>query len=67
MNLGGEPVDDFFYPEPDGVPQITDVSYKTLTEHIIGHFRSALKVLLISACFGGGALDNAETFLCDTA
>ena len=67
MNLGGEPVNDSFDPESDGVPQITDVSYKTLTEHVTGHFRSALKVLLSSACFRGDALDNAETFLCDTA
>ena len=63
MNLGGEPVNDSFDPESDGVPQIIDVSYKTLTEH----FRSALKVLLSSACFRGDALDNAEKFLCDTA
>ena len=63
MNLGGEPVNDSFDPESDGVPQIIDVSYKTLTEH----FRSAVKVLLSSACFRGDALDNAETFLCDTA
>ena len=41
MNLGGEPVNDSFDPEPDGVPQITYVSYKTLTEHVTGHFRSA--------------------------
>ena len=67
MNLGGEPVNDSFDPESDGVPQITDVSYKTLTEHVTGHFRSALKVLLSSACFREDALDNAETFLCDTA
>ena len=66
MNLGGEPVNDSFDPESDGVPQITDVSYKTLTEHVTGHFRSALKVLLSSASFRGDALDNAETFLCDT-
>ena len=26
-------------PESDDVPQITDVSYKTLTEHVTGHFR----------------------------
>ena len=67
MNLGGEPVNDSFDPESDGVPQITDVSCKTLTEHVTEHFRSALKVLLSSACFRGDALDNAETFLCDTA
>ena len=53
--------------DSDGVLQITDVSYKTLTEHVTGHFISALKVLLSSACFRGDALDNAETFLCDTA
>ena len=29
MNLGGEPVNDSFDPEPDGVPQIIDLSYKT--------------------------------------
>ena len=63
MNLGGEPVNDSFDPESDRVPQIT---YKTLTEHVTGHVRSALKVLLSSACFRGDALDNAETFLCDT-
>ena len=50
-----------------GVPQITDLSYETLTEHVTGHFRSALKVLLSSGCFRGDALDNVETFLCDTA
>ena len=55
MNLGGEPVNDSFDPdaESDGVPHITDVPYKTLTEHVIGHFRSALKVLLSSGCFRG--------------
>ena len=57
MNLGGEPVNDSFDPESDGVPQIIDVSYKTLTEHVTGHFKSALKVLLSSACFRGDALD----------
>ena len=36
MNLGGEPVNDSFDPESDGVPQITDVSCKTLTEHVTG-------------------------------
>ena len=51
-------------PETDGVPQIADVSYKTLTEHVTGHFRSALKG---SACSREDALDNAETFLCDIA
>ena len=64
MNLGGEPVNDSFDPETDGVLQITDVSYKTFTEHATGHFRSALKG---SACSRGDALDNAETFLCDIA
>ena len=58
MNLGGEPVNDSFHPESDGVPQTTDVSCKTLTEHVTGHFRSALKVLLSSACFRGNALDK---------
>ena len=62
MNL-----DDSLDPESDDVPQITGVSYKTLTEHVTGHFRATLKVLLSSACFRGDALDNAETFLCDTA
>ena len=41
MNLGGEPVNDSFDPESDGVSQITDVSYETLTEYVTGHFRSA--------------------------
>ena len=67
MNLGGEPVNDSFDSESDGIPQIKDASYKTSTEHVTGHFRSALKVLLSSVCFRGDALDNAETFLCDTA
>ena len=67
MNLGGEPVNDSFDPESDGVPQITDLSYETLTEHATGHSRSALKVLLSSGCFRGDALDNVEMFLCDTA
>ena len=66
MNLGGEPVNDSFHLESDRIPQITDVSYKTLTEHVTGCFRAALKVLLSSVCFRGDALDNAETLLCDT-
>ena len=53
MNLGSEPVNDSFDPESDGVPQITDVPYETLAEHITEHFRSALKVLLSSGCFRG--------------
>ena len=67
MNLGGEPVNDSFDPESDGAPQITDLSYETLTEHVTGLSRSALKVLLSSGCFRGDALDNVEMFLCDTA
>ena len=67
MNLGGEPADDSFDPESDGIPQITDVSYEALTEHVTRHFIVALKVLLSSGCFRGDALDNVETFLCDTA
>ena len=59
MDLGGEPVNESFDPEQDGVPQIADVSYETFTENVTGHFSSG--------CFRGDVLGNVETFLRDTA